>query len=261
MELTWGAEGGLSRDSFLGGRISLWQPLRGYRAGADPVLLAASVTARPGQAVLDLGCGAGAAVLCLGARLPGLALHGLELQAEYARLAERNASDNGIGLTVHEGDVARPPQPLCAMQFDHVMLNPPYFDRQRGTPSADAGRDRALGGETPLDVWIDTATRRLAPGGSLWLVQRSARLPDVLRATDARLGGITVLPLAARRGRAADLFLMRARKGDKSPFRLLFPLCVHAGDRHGGTAGGDAPDFAPEIAAVLRDGAALEWTA
>ena len=33
----------LTHDAFLGGRIRVWQPARGYRAGTDPVLLAAAV--------------------------------------------------------------------------------------------------------------------------------------------------------------------------------------------------------------------------
>ena len=62
----------LTRDAFLGGRLHLWQPVNGYRAGVDPVLLAASVNARAGQAVLELGCGGGTAMLCLGKRVSGL---------------------------------------------------------------------------------------------------------------------------------------------------------------------------------------------
>ena len=77
----------LTHDGFLGGRLHLWQPRRGYRAGVDPVLLAASVPAQAGQSVLDLGCGAGAAMLCLGVRVPGLDLNGLEVQPDYAALA------------------------------------------------------------------------------------------------------------------------------------------------------------------------------
>ncbi|MFM7443793.1 MAG: methyltransferase, partial [Tabrizicola sp.] len=50
----------LSDDKFLCGRLRLLQPVRGYRAATDPVLLAAACPAEPGQSVLDLGCGAGA---------------------------------------------------------------------------------------------------------------------------------------------------------------------------------------------------------
>ena len=99
----------LTEDGFLGGRLSLLQPARGYRAGVDPVFLAAATPARPGQSVLDLGCGVGTAALCLGARVPDLSLAGLERQPDYAALARENATRNGIPLTVIEGDLpARP---------------------------------------------------------------------------------------------------------------------------------------------------------
>ena len=90
------------------------------------MLLAASVPARAGQSVLDLGCGVGAAALCLGARVPGLELIGVERQADYAALAARN------GLTVVQADLADLPRDLRNRSFDHVLANPPYFDRRAG---------------------------------------------------------------------------------------------------------------------------------
>ncbi|MFZ2468854.1 MAG: methyltransferase, partial [Parvibaculum sedimenti] len=41
-------EGAFTDDGFLGGRLQLLQPAKGYRAGIDAVLLAASVPARHG---------------------------------------------------------------------------------------------------------------------------------------------------------------------------------------------------------------------
>jgi tRNA1Val (adenine37-N6)-methyltransferase len=81
----------LTRDAFLGGRLHVWQPARGYRAGTDPVFLAAACPARSGEHVLELGCGVGVASLCLAARVEGLALTGVERQVDYAALARRNA--------------------------------------------------------------------------------------------------------------------------------------------------------------------------
>ncbi|MEL7181393.1 MAG: methyltransferase, partial [Pseudomonadota bacterium] len=39
--LIWAVSEDLTQDDFLGGKIKVWQPRRGYRAGVDPVVLAA----------------------------------------------------------------------------------------------------------------------------------------------------------------------------------------------------------------------------
>lgn len=221
----------LSRDGFLGGRLQLFQPRRGYRAAIDPVLLAAFAPARPGERVLDLGCGAGTAALCLGVRVPGLDLHGLEVQASYADLARRNAAENGLNMSVHEGDLRDPPAALKALSFDHVLCNPP-FHPAAASGAADPGRDRAhREGGAALDDWIAAGLRRLAPGGFLSLIHRAARLGGILSALEGR-AGVTVLPLAAREGRPAARVLVRARKARGGALTLLPPLIVHAGSCH-----------------------------
>jgi tRNA1Val (adenine37-N6)-methyltransferase len=241
----------LSDDKFLCGRLRLLQPIKGYRAATDPVLLAAACPAESGQSVLDLGCGAGAAALCLGLRVPGLALAGLELQPEYADLARRNAERNAIAVEVHEGDLARIPKPL-RRDFDHVIANPPYYPAG-GSPSPEAGRARAMQVETPLADWVAAATRRLRPGGWLTLVCGADGLPEVLGALSPKLGSAAVLPLAAREGRAALRVLVQARKGGRAPFRLLAPFVIHEGPAHDG----DRESYTPEANAVLRGGSDL----
>ena len=245
------ADAELSDDKFLCGRLRLLQPLKGYRAATDPVLLAASCPVKPGDSVLDLGCGAGAAMLCLGHRVPGLDLAGLELQPAYADLARRNAERNGIPVEVHEGDLARIPKPL-RRDFDHVIANPPYYPAG-GSPSPLAIRARAMQVETPLADWVAAATRRLRPGGWLTLICGADGLPEVLAALAPKLGSAAVLPLAAREGRPALRALLRARKGGRAPFRLLAPFVIHQGAKHDG----DRESYTPQANAVLRDGADL----
>ena len=241
----------LSDDKFLCGRLRLWQPVKGYRAATDAVLLAAACPAVPGQSVLDLGCGAGAATLCLGARVPGLRHAGLEVQPDYADLARRNAQRNGIAVEVHEGDLTRMPAPL-RRDFDHVIANPPWYPRG-GTPSPVVVRARAMQARLPLPVWVEAAARRLAPGGWLTLIAGADSLPDLLAALAPKLGSAAVLPLAARPGRAALRVILRARKGGRAPFRLLAPLILHEGDAHLG----DREHYTREANAILREGAGL----
>ncbi|MEM8576873.1 MAG: methyltransferase [Pseudomonadota bacterium] len=235
------------QDAFLGGRLSLWQPVRGYRAGVDPVLLAAAVPAQAGQSVLDLGCGVGTAALCLAARVPDLHPVGLERQAAYAALARRN------GLEVVEGDVAAMPGELKARAFHHVICNPPYFDRTRGAAAEDAGREGAMGEDRPLHVWAEAAARRLMHHGYAHFIFRAERLPELLAAFSGRLGSVEVLPLAARAGRAPSLVIVRARKGGRADFRLHFTRILHRGSSHVA----DGEDYTPEFTSIFRAGAPL----
>lgn len=238
-------------DAFLGGRLHLRQPKSGFRAGVDSVLLAASVPVEAGQSILDLGCGVGAAALCLGTRVSGLILTGLELQAEYAALARQNGA--ALGFEVVEGDVRAMPATLKARRFDHVISNPPYFEPARGSASEDDGRELALRGSISLKDWIAAGARRVAPQGRMTVVQRAERLPELLSAMAQTLGGIEVLPLSARVGREAHLVIVTARNSARAAFKLHAPLILHRGATHLR----DGEDYRAEISAVLREGAAL----
>lgn len=243
----------LTQDDFLGGKIKVWQPKTGYRAGVDPVLLAAFTAAKPGQSILELGCGVGVASLCLAARVPGLQLTGVEIQAHYAALAQRNAEANDLPLDVVVADLRHLPSELRQNRFHHVIMNPPYFDRGAGTPSDDLGRDTALGGGTPLADWLDIGTRRLAPKGYLNLIQRMERLPEVLVTLQGRLGSIIVMPIAGREGRAPELFLLQARQEGRAAFRMTPALVMHAGKTHQG----DRDSYTEQVNNILRNGAEL----
>ncbi|HMO06709.1 MAG TPA: methyltransferase [Paracoccaceae bacterium] len=246
--------GPLTDDAVLGGRVRLWQPARGFRAGTDAVLLAAACGAAPGQSVLDLGCGVGTASLCLAARVPGLSLAGVEMQAGYAALARANAARNAAALEVVEADAADLP-PALRRPFDHVICNPPYYAAGAGSAARDPGREAALRESHPLRLWLDAAARRLRPGGWCSLILAADRLAEVLAGVvaDRRLGSAAVLPLAARQGRAAERVILRARKGGRAPFRLLAPLILHEGARHPG----DREHFTAEARDILRDAAPI----
>lgn len=246
-----------SRDEFLGGKVVVRQPVAGYRAGADPVFLAAAVAAKPGERVLELGCGSGVALLCLAARVPGLALTGVERNPEAAELARENFALNaGLDTGSREivtADLAQLPDGVTATGFHHVIANPPFFDRNDGSKSVDAGREAGRGEETPLATWIDVAVRRLLPKGTLTLVHRAERLPQCLAALDGRMGGASVLPLVARAGRPAKSMILRAKKGSKTPFRIESPFVLHEGDHHEK----DGDSYTTAAQAVLRKGEAL----
>ncbi|AUH33572.1 tRNA1(Val) (adenine(37)-N6)-methyltransferase [Paracoccus tegillarcae] len=238
----------LTQDGFLDGRLLIAQPVRGYRSGADAVMLAAACSAERGQSVLELGCGAGVASLCLGWRVPDLRLTGLERQANYADLARQNAQANGIAMRVITGDLAAMPAELRAESYDHVIANPPYF--LNGTCASDDGRTEARHEQTALSLWVDAALRRLRPDGRVTLIHRADRLDAILAGLGARAGAIVVLPIAARPGREAGRVIVTARKGARTPLRLLAPLITHQAPSHLR----DGEDLSQQSADILRAG-------
>ena len=238
-------------DGFLGGRLVLRQPARGYRAGTDAVMLAAACPARPAERVLELGCGAGVALFCLGARVPGVVLTGLERQEELAVLAWHNAAATGIAARILSGDLARMPPELRAESFDHVIANPPFF--MTGTRAPDASRAAARHEDTALEAWVDAGLRRLRPGGALTLIHRTEALDRILVALAGRAGAVSVLPVAARQGHDAGRVIVVSRKGARGGLRLHAPFVLHGRPAHER----DCEDLSPPARAVLRDGAAI----
>ena len=254
----------LSHDTLLGGRVRLSQPAEGYRVAIDPVFLAAAVPVRPGQTVLDVGAGVGAAALCLAAREPAARVAGIEARPDLVHLAVHNAHASGLRVDFMAGDLKQAPARLAAGSFDHVMANPPFLEASRANRLVDAGKrlatvegapGLAAGLDAGLEDWLDFALLMARPRGTVTIIHRADRLDDVLAALKGRLGAVGIFPLwpgpAGERGagvKAAKRLLVSGVKGLKTPLRLLPGLVLH----------GPGGAYTPEAEAVLRDAQGLD---
>ena len=244
------AEGEVVENALLGGRVRLRQPAKGYRAGMDAALLAAAVEARPGERVVEAGCGAGAVLMQIAARRPGVRLTGLERDPAMAALARENAALNGADAQILEGDVAAGFRALGLDPFDHAVSNPPFFDDPGALRAPAEGKRGAWMADDGLAAWTRFLLKAVREGGTITVIHRADRLADLLAGLGATAGSFSVRPVHAFADEPAKRVLVRAVKTGRAPLRLLPALVLH--DRGGGK-------HSPAAEAVLRGEAGLGW--
>lgn len=245
-------------DAFLGGRLFLRQPERGHRAGTDAILLAAAAPADYAGLVFDVGAGVGAAGLALALTRRCAKVGLIENDPATAGLARENLILNGMSDRgqVFEADALSPPSRRAAGLVDEsaglVISNPPFFDARRSRPSPEEGKRRAHvlpgDGAAGLEAWIAACLALARPGGSFILIHRPENLAAILASLEGRAGGVTVLPVHARRDAPAIRILLRAKKGSRAPLSIAPALTLHEGSQ-----------FTAKAEAIHRGEAAIEW--
>ena len=215
-----------TEDAVLGGRLILRQPRRGHRVGHDAILLAAATGARAGEHVVDLGAGVGGAGLALAARVPGLTVTLVEIDAGLCALAASNALTNAMGERVRaiacdaEDTAALGRAGLTRGSVDRVLMNPPFNDAARQNVSPDPRRRLAhAAGPGLLARWVAAAGFLLKPHGVLTLIWRADALGDVLTALKPDFGAVAVLPVLPRSGAPAIRVLVRAERAGVGAMR------------------------------------------
>ncbi|MDZ4737563.1 MAG: methyltransferase [Rhodospirillaceae bacterium] len=243
-------DGEVTDNTLLDGRVRLMQPAIGYRVAIDPVFLAAAVPAGPGDLVLDLGCGVGAASLCLAAREPNCRIVGIERDRTLVRLASTNIEANRMNGRVEAmvGDLLRLPPRLAPGSFAHVMANPPFLEGDAGTLSPQAAKaDANHEGEAKLGDWIRCALVMVRPKGSVTFIYRADRIDRLMAELAGKIGELVVYPLWPGGDKPANRILVRGRKSVATPARLMPGMVLHGSDG-GYTAAAEA---------VLRNGAGI----
>ena len=214
----------------LGGKIKIWQPLKGYRCAIDPILMAAFVPEKCTH-ILELGIGGGMASLSLAYRLPQVHITGIDIQSENIELAIKNCNENAFSdrFKLIVGDFKN--KQLPGHHFDCVMMNPPYYDAEEYLSSPSIHKTISHGENgTPLNQWINEAYRCLKSNGYIVIVHKTDRLDDLLTFLHVKYGQIEVYPLWPKEGRVSKRVLIRARKSSKTPTKLYPGLVLHESD-------------------------------
>ena len=212
-------------DAFLGGKVQLKQGDHGLKGTSDSVLLAAAVSAKSGETVLDVGTGNGIISLCLSARVSGLKFTGIDCQSDLLLLAKENAEFNRVKFTPVLADISAIPSPIHGEQFHHVVTNPPFYTEPHRRK--DSQQAIACHQKLPLSMWLKFCLRHVRAKGSLTLIHRIEALPEILSVLSGKLGALEVIPVASKENEPAKRIIVRGRMNSRKAPCLYPPLIMH----------------------------------
>ncbi|RZJ78764.1 MAG: methyltransferase domain-containing protein [Brevundimonas sp.] len=193
----------------------------------DAALLAAAVEARPGERLIEAGCGVGGAFLQVAARRPGVAVTGVERDPAAAALAGVNAATNGVEAEIVCADVAAGFRSLALEPFDWAISNPPFFDDPAALRAPAAEKSGAWMADDGLKAWSGFLLKAVREGGRILMIHRADRLADILALLSPKAGSFAIRPIQPHADEPAKRVLVQAVKTGRAPLRLLPALVLH----------------------------------
>ena len=227
-------QGGLSRDTFFNGKVTVKQERAGYRFSIDAVILAHCVRPKPGERVVDLGTGCGIVPLIVGYRHPETQLFAVEIQKELADLANVNVRENDMqgNIQVFCRDMRTIRPAMFEGPVDIVVSNPPF--RKATSGRINPNRQRAVARHeikvTLLDV-VKTASDNLKRFGLFVLIYTSERLPELVESMkSSSLEPKHVRFIHSSRESGSKLMIMEGVKQGRPGLKVGPPIIIYNED-------------------------------
>ncbi len=212
-------------------KITLIQKKDGLTFGTDAFLLASYIKPLSRGVAVELGTGTGIISLLLAVREKFSKIYALEIQEQFATLAERNAKfnslDGRVSVLCRDACKVRPHE--LGGEADVVFSNPPYMKVDSGKRNENDGkyiaRHEVCGG---IEDFCASAFRLLKHGGKFYAVWRPDRLTDIISAMrNARIEPKTLTFVHADANAQPSMMLISGIKGGASGMTLTPPLLLH----------------------------------
>ncbi len=213
--------------------ITLIQKKDGLTFGTDAFLLASYIKPMPRAKAVELGAGTGIISFLLATRGRLGEINAIEIQEDFASLAQRNAVFNNLDGTVHIkcADVLSLKPADIGGEADVVFSNPPYMKTDSGKRN-DSDYKYIARHEVCGDIndFCAAAFRLLKHGGLFYAVWRPDRLTDIICAMRAaRLEPKIMTLVHADRECAPSMMLVCAKKGAAPGITVTPPLFMYDG--------------------------------
>ncbi|MDD3399126.1 MAG: methyltransferase [Candidatus Methanomethylophilaceae archaeon] len=137
-----------------------------YSVDEDSILLIHSLDVRPGERVLEVGCGSG--VVSIHCAIAGAEVTAVDINPYAVECTHRNATRNGVKMDVRPSDMYS----NVTGRFDTIVFNLPYLPVEDEGLLAKAWSGGSTGVE-PLERLLEGAADHLEPGGRVVVVASS----------------------------------------------------------------------------------------
>ena len=214
-------------------KITLIQKKDGLTFGTDAFMLASFIKPLPRGHAVELGTGTGIISLLLGARERFAKITALEIQKDFAELAQRNVALNELDgiIDVKHCDATKAKALDIGGEADVVFTNPPYMKTDSGKRNECdykyIARHEVCG---DIGDFCAAGFRLLKHGGKFYAVWRPDRLTDIIAAMrQNRLEPKIVTFIHADSESAPSVVLISATKGGASGVTVTPPVLLYDG--------------------------------
>lgn len=220
-----------TKDYLLDKQIKIFQPVDGYRASTDAIILSAAlIKVKNNDNILDVGSGTGAVSLCLAYRFKNnnINITGLELQKELCDLSNKSSEENGFSefLKYINCNIKNKPKDIEFCSFSHVITNPPYSEKDMPSPNVSKATAHNHSNFS-LDEWIKFCIKMLKPKGFFYMINRAEAIEDILFSIRGKLGNIKIIPIHSKENQDAKRVIVIAQKDSKAPSIIHKALVIH----------------------------------
>jgi release factor glutamine methyltransferase len=135
-----------------------------YEPAEDSMLMIEALEVRPGEDVLEVGCGTG--IVALHCAKAGARVTASDVSIKAIECTRDNAERNGLDIMLVESDLLE----QLDGTFEVIVFNPPYL------PDDEASDPRWTGGLSGLEttlMFLEQCKRKLAPGGRAYIIVSS----------------------------------------------------------------------------------------
>ncbi len=209
--------------------LKLKQYQKGYRYNSDTLFLYdfLSKLVKKGR-VLDVGCGCGILALLVKKEYPRCEVDMVDLQEENVRLSLENALQNGLDVSVKQGDFLEFSE---EKRYDFIISNPPFY-----SDGVQKSQDEHLSisrysSYLPFEGFVQKSYKILNPKGRICFCYDAQQLHVIMYHLVKNRFGVEYLRFVhSKKEKISSLVLVAAKKNFKGMCKVLPPLVASDDD-------------------------------